>query len=43
MLSAIHLDDEPCLQTEKVHDVKTDRLLPPKSKPAELLSAQARP
>jgi len=43
MLTPIHLDDEPSLWAEEVNNVDPDRLLSPKPKSIELLSAYSRP
>jgi len=43
VLSAVHLDDQPLLQTDEVNNVRPQGLLTPKPMPAELLEAQPTP
>jgi len=43
MLPAIELNDERCFRAEEVDDVCADRLLPSKTKSAELLLAKPHP
>jgi hypothetical protein len=43
VLSAIDLDDEPCLGAEEIDDVGSKRVLTPEAKSFELFTAQPRP
>ena len=43
MLSAVEFDDQPCLETDEIRIVRTDRVLTPESKALESSSAQQMP
>ncbi len=43
MLTAVYLDDQALLEADKIHDVRTKRLLSPEFQPGDLLSPEASP
>jgi len=43
MLATVKLDDEPCIETEEIRDVRTNRVLPPEFGAVQLTSPQPLP